>query len=206
MPLNTAVKSEVSKKLETYEGRISHLYLDTIGKVTVGIGNMIPNKAAMNSFSMYKVSANKQFIIASLADKEAEFDVIKKLPFGRNYSASSFKKHSSLIIKDVDIDIQREKHIQSFYKELLRYYSVANGFNKSFDNMPIEAQLALFDMVFNLGITKLKNQYVKFNSLIKQEKWAEAAKQSNRVGISPIRNQYVMKLLKLAQQKITKVP
>lgn len=62
-------------------------------------------------------------------------------------------------------------------------------------------QKALFDMVFNLGITKLKNQYVKFNEFIKSEKWDDVAKQSNRLGISPLRNRYVFDLFKAAHNK-----
>lgn len=202
MPLSTIVKTEVSKNIEKYEGRIPHLYLDTVGKLTVGIGHMVPNKVAMNTIAMYKKSAdNNLLVLATAAEKHAEYDAIKKQPFGRSHGAASFKKHTTLIMKDVDINAQRDKHIQSFYKELTGYYTTANGFIRKFDAMPTEVQKALFDMVFNLGITKLKNQYVKFNGFIKSEKWNDVAKQSNRVGISPIRNRYVLDLLKAAHNK-----
>lgn len=198
MPLNTMVKTEISKNIEKYEGRVPHLYLDTVGKVTVGIGHMVPNKVAMGTVTMYKKGKNNQLELATATEKHAEYDSIKKLPFGMSYGATFFKKYTALIMKDVDINAQRDKHIQSFYKELTAYYTTANGFTKAFDAMPIEVQKALFDMVFNLGITKLKNQYVKFNGCIKLEKWDDAAKQSNRVGISPIRNKYVADLFKAA--------
>ncbi|GGB13764.1 hypothetical protein [Agarivorans gilvus] len=206
MPLSTIVKTEVSKNIEKYEGRIPHLYLDTVGKVTVGIGHMVPNKAAMSTVTMYKKGANNLLILATAAEKNAEYDAIKKQPFGRSYGASSFKKHTTLIMKDADINAQRDKHIQSFYKELTGYYTTVNGFNKTFDAMPTEVQKALFDMVFNLGITKLKNQYIKFNGFVKSENWINAAKQSNRIGISPIRNKYVFDLFKAAQNKKPKTP
>lgn len=38
MPLSSIVKMDVNKNIEKYEGRIPHLYLDTVGNVTVGIG------------------------------------------------------------------------------------------------------------------------------------------------------------------------
>jgi GH24 family phage-related lysozyme (muramidase) len=201
MPLSTIVKTEVNKNIEKYEGRIPHLYLDTVGKVTVGIGHMVPNKVAMSTVAMYKKGANNILVIATAAEKDVEYDAIKKQPFGWNYEATSFKKHTTLIMKDEDINAQRDKHIQSFYKELTGYYTTANGFTKAFDTMPSEVQKALFDMVFNLGITKLKNQYIKFNGFIKSEKWDDAAKQSNRLGISPIRNKYVFDLFKAAHSK-----
>ncbi len=202
MPLSTVVKTEVSKNIEKYEGCIPHLYLDTVGKVTVGIGHMVPNKIAMSTVTMYKKGANNLLVLATLAERHAEYDVITKQPFGRSYGAASFKKHTTLIVKDADINVQRDKHILSFYKELTGYYTTANRFVKAFDSMPVEVQKALFDMAFNLGITKLKNQYVKFNGFIKLEKWDEAAKQSNRVGISPVRNKYVFDLLKAANKKV----
>lgn len=160
----------------------------------------------MSTVTMYKRGANNLLVLATAAEKHAEYDAVKKLPFGRSYGAASFKKHTTLIMKDLDINTQRDKHIQSFYKELTGYYTTANGFTKAFDAMPAEVQKALFDMVFNLGITKLKNQYIKFNGFIKSEKWGDAAKQSNRVGISPTRNKYVFDLFKAAQNKKPKTP
>src|SRR5690625_5477364 len=46
-----------------------------------------------------------------------------------------------------------------------------------------------------------RNQYIKFNGFIKSEDWGGAAKQSNRVGISPARNKYVFDLFDSAQNK-----
>ena len=201
MPLSAVVKTEVSKNIEKYEGRIPHLYLDTVGRVTVGIGHMVPNKESMGAVTMYKKGTNNLLVLATDAEKHAEYDSIKKLSFGRGYGANSFKKHTTLIMKDVDMNAQRDKHIQSFYKELTGYYITANGFTAAFDAMPIEVQKALFDMVFNLGITKLKNQYIKLNGSIKLEKWDDAAKQSNRIGISATRNKYVFDLFKAAHRK-----
>lgn len=108
-------------------------------------------------------------------------------------------------MKDADINIQRDKHIQSFYKELSGYYMKANGFSRSFDAMPAEVQKALLDMVFNLGITKLKSHYTQFNAAVKAERWGDAAKQSDRAGINPMRNKYVSHLL-ISAQKNQKKP
>jgi len=204
MPLNATVKTEVAKNIEKYEGRIPHLYLDTVGKVTVGIGHMVPNKVA--TVQMVKKGANNLLVVATLQEKQAEYDAVKKQSFGRSHGAASFKKHTTLTMKDVDINAQRDKHVQSFYKELTGYYATSNGFTKAFDAMPVEVQKALFDMVFNLGITKLKNQYTKFNGFIKTEAWGDAAKQSNRMGISPVRNKYVLDLFNAAHKNKPKTP
>ena len=162
---------------------------------------MVPNKMAMATVVMYKKGTNNLLTFATLPEKHAEYDTIKKQPFGRRIGAGSFKKHTTLTMKDADINIQRDKHIQSFYKELTGYYTTANGFAKSFNAMPTEVQKALFDMVFNLGLTKLISQYTKFNAALKTEKWGDAAKQSNRVGIDAMRNKYVFDLLLAAQKQ-----
>ncbi len=38
MPLKATVKTEVEKKIEEYEGRYNHMYLDSKAKVTIGVG------------------------------------------------------------------------------------------------------------------------------------------------------------------------
>lgn len=55
MPLYPYVKQEVLKNLQTYEGRIKHLYLDSVGKVTVGVGHLVSAKVGMAALPMYKV-------------------------------------------------------------------------------------------------------------------------------------------------------
>ncbi|WP_089726854.1 hypothetical protein [Candidatus Thiosymbion oneisti] len=67
-------------------------------------------------------------------------------------------------------------------------YSKAKGYTNDFDAMPDEVQLALFDMIFNLGQTKLRTIFTEFNKAIKHEKWDEAAKQSNRPDVNAARN------------------
>ncbi|WP_188151364.1 hypothetical protein [Teredinibacter waterburyi] len=201
MPLNAAVKQEVIKNTEKYEGRIPHLYLDSRGKVTVGIGHLIPNKSAMAAVPMFKKNANNVLVLASLAEKYAEYDTIKKQPYGFSHNARFYAAHTTLVMKDHDIATQKERHILSFYTELAAYYTTTNGFTKKFDVMPHPVQQALFDMVFNLGITKLRAQYVKMNNSIKIENWATAAAESKRPQIGMKRNNYVESLFLSAQNQ-----
>lgn len=70
-----------------------------------------------------------------------------------------------------------------------------------FDGMPIEVQKALFDMVFNLGLTTLRNTFVQFNAAVKKEAWDVAAKQSHRPDVNLDRNQSVKRLLMAAHEK-----
>lgn len=172
-----------------------HLYLDTEGNVTVGVGHMIPNAASMADVSLYRTG---ELAPADSVEKRDEYIAIKNQPYGRDYPAHYYQTTAALFMRDDDISAQRDRHIQTFYWELKSYYTTANGFPSELDDMPEEVQLALFDMVFNLGITKLRNQYILFNNALKAERWKDAAAQSNRLGIQPTRNQYVRTLLMAA--------
>lgn len=199
MPLAPAIKSAVAMKLEEYEGRYNHLYLDTVGKVTVGIGHMIPNKFAISSVPLFTVLNNLPATPATAAQKQAEFDQIAKQK--RNYRAGWYKQFCKLVMQEADIDRQRDHHIDSFYKELIALYSTRRGFQKEFDQFPAAAQIALFDMIFNLGATKLKGQFIKFNAAIKSEDWKTAGIESYRPHVSPSRNNYVNQLFLSANSK-----
>ncbi|WP_043315919.1 hypothetical protein [Microbulbifer sp. HZ11] len=198
MPLNPAIKHTVAKKLEEYEGRYNHLYLDTVGKVTVGIGHLIPDRHAITTIPMYNTQNGIATTPATTAEKQQEFDHISKQK--RNFRAKWYKQYCKLIMKDSDIEIQRDRHISSFYIELSTLYSTANGYAKNFDSFPDKVQLALFDMIFNIGATKLKKQFIKFNKAIQNENWLAASTESHRPQVSPSRNAYVQNLLKSAHQ------
>ena len=45
-PLPVTLKAKLKKKLFQYEGKIPHMYLDTKGYVTVGIGHLLKDVAA----------------------------------------------------------------------------------------------------------------------------------------------------------------
>ncbi len=195
MPLAVSVKSELVKKIEQYEGRFNHLYLDTKGKVTIGVGHLIPNRNAIVMVALYTLKNKIPSLLANLAEKQAEYDKIAKLPYGQRYGASSFKSHTTLVMKDSDINTQKSKHINSFYTELTNIYKKSNGYPDDFDKLHKNVQLALFDMIFNLGATKITGSFPGFNKALKAGDWKKAATESNRPDVNVARNQYVKQLL-----------
>lgn len=195
MPLASDVKSEVAKKIEQYEGRFNHLYLDTKGKVTVGVGHLISSRNAIATVALYKVKNGLPFQVASLIEKQAEYDKISKSPYGQRHGASSFKSQTTLVMKEGDIDAQRDKHINGFYSELTSIYKKSSGYPGDFDKLHKNVQLALFDMIFNLGATKIVKSFPGFNKALKASDWKKAAIESNRPDVSVARNQYVKQLL-----------
>lgn len=200
MPLSISIKTELSKNLYKYEGKFNHLYLDTKGKVTVGVGHLVANRVAISIVTLYK--KNKlPTQLATLSEKQAEYDTITKLPWGNRYGAATFKPHTNLIMKDADINLLLDKHINSFYRELSNIYKKTNGYPDDFDKLHKNVQLALFDMIFNLGATKIISSFPSFNKALKANDWKKAAIESNRPDVSPTRNQYVKLLLNTVPTK-----
>ena len=193
MALNQSVRKEVVKNILTFEKRINHFYLDSVGKVTVGVGHMLPNRAAVSSITMYKVKNKLPGTLATLVEKQIEFDTILKQK--KNYKAEWYKKHTTLVMKDADITALLNKHVDSFYKKL-------KGYPDDFDKLDRNVQAALFDMIFNLGVNQIINKFKKFDAAIKSGDWKKAAAESNRPQLDPKRNTYVKTKLNTAANKV----
>lgn len=192
MPLDANVRKSLAVNLERYEGRVPHFYLDGEGNVTVGVGHLVRNRNETARLTMMAGGAGVPMQAATLKQKQDEFDTIAKLPANR--LAESYERHTTLTMRDQDIDGLLHEHIESFYGSLAGAYCKAKGYPKDFDALPQNVQLALFDMIFNLGPTGL-TKFTQFNKSIKDGDWKKAATQCERVGVGGARNAYVKKLL-----------
>jgi len=190
--LTVIEKQNIRKKLEEYEGFIEHIYRDSKGLATVAVGHMIPNVQAAQQLTFYTAKGVK----ATPAEIKVDYDAVMKQPSNR--LASFYKRFTSLKMKRTDADILTNKHIDSFYKELKIIYL-------DYDKFPSEAKLALMDLIFNVGMTNLKNMWPTMNGAIKAKDWAKAAANSNRKPpVSVARNKYVKDLfIKASKIKVT---
>lgn len=192
MSLKPTIRSKLIARLERYEGRSPHLYLDSLGFVTVGVGHLIETEADIDTLDFYTLSNGKPDRLADSKRKRAEYAAVATLT--PNRSLNYYKSNTSLVMVDADIDALTAKHIQSFYSELVADYRVSKGYTSNFDDFPEEVQLALFDMIFNLGRGRLKSQFVKFNTAVKSEDWTTAGRESRRFQLQAPRNNYVKSL------------
>jgi len=185
-----AEKKALRAKLEKYEGKVSHMYLDAKGFVTVGVGHLLGTLAEAQKLPF----KNQKNLAAGQADIKADYDAVKKQP--PNRLSSFYKKHTKLVLPASEIDKLTDQHIDSFERELKRIYS-------GFDGFPSEVKLALFDLIFNLGMTNLRNNWPTFNAAINAKDWQKAADNSSRKPpISAERNKYVKDLLEKAAQAL----
>ena len=159
------------------------MYLDSRGFVTIGMGHLIADMTGARKLEFRTAKS----LPASAADIKVDYDSVKKLP--PNRPASFYKIHTNLIILNVEIDKLTNQHIVSFEKELRIIYA-------GFDGFPTEVKLALFDLIFNLGATRLSLRWPTFNAAIKVKDWQKSADNSGRAPpVSAERNKYVKDLL-----------
>jgi len=188
IPLSGAIKLKLKERFEYYEGRVGHMYLDTRGFVTVGVGSMLSSISEAEKLPFVNITTGH---LATLDEIKAEFLTIKSRPFGQSEPAYKFKPFTKLMLTDNFMNEQVMYHIQSFEKELKIIYG-----NEQFSEFPENVKLALFDMIFNLGMPKLRDSYPKFNDHIRNGNYVQAAQECNRNGVQAERNAYVSSLLR----------
>lgn len=126
------LREVLKRKLELYEGRVEHMYLDTKGYVTIAVGHMIPNVGAAKKLNFVHHKTN---VKANEADIISEYDRVKKQVKG--LPASTYRKHTKLKISNLEIESLTNQHIVSFGKELKRIYG-----SEQFEGFPKSVRLA----------------------------------------------------------------
>lgn len=165
--------------LKDHEGLSPQMYTDSLGNVTVGIGHLIAgitealglpflkSKTTILGHGTTNVSVER----ASAAEITAAFNAVSRT--GVN---------SALYMSDDAVIAQCIATVESDRAALKAMYS-------GFDNFPPHAKTAIHDMIFNLGVTRLRNEFPKFNDAVNRQDWATAAVESHRTGIQDTRNQ-----------------
>jgi GH24 family phage-related lysozyme (muramidase) len=97
-----------------------------------------------------------------------------------------YEPFTTLYLTQVDLDKLVADHVRGDFEALLKQFP-------GFGNLPLTAQIALWDMIYNLGPTGLA-EFTMMRQAILNSDWEEAARQSRRIGPSDERNQYVFDL------------
>lgn len=191
--LTPTEKETLIEVLIKYEDNIPHMYLDTEGLVTIGIGHVI--RTVQDAYKLRFVGEDGKK--ASQEQIEADFDSIKKQPKG--HYARNYKRFTKLHLGKEEILVLVNADISEFYRLLNVNYP-------GFSTFPSEAKYALFDMGFNLGANGLKVKFPKMNKAVYKKDWITAAKESHRKSpVAEERNNYVKDLFEAAA-KSTKKP
>lgn len=176
---------DVVDKIKEFEGKVTHMYLDSKGLVTVGVGSLLSNP---------DMAARLPFVNRSTGEPAAQDAIRKewedlKAMEQNNYAAGFFKRHTELDLPEEAIDAVLQHHLEEFLTGLRREFT-------NFDDAPEPARKALLDMAFNLGLGGVVRKFPSFARGFRGGEWAVCARECHRRGISEVRNRYVEDLFK----------
>lgn len=149
-----------------FEGVVPHLYLDSVGYVTCGVGFMLPDEK-----SCVQLPWNP-----SISEALADYRLLKEQPQGR---AASF--YRPLVRARLSEDAMRE----IFARKLLELHRGLGSWQLA--RCPQQVQVALLDMAYNLGVSGIE-RFHNLKAAVLRQDWAAAAEESRRRGVQDARN------------------
>lgn len=163
-------------KLKEFEGCVPWMYRDTVGKVTVGVGLMLPsaNAAQALPFTLNNRAATPEEITA-------EYVRVDAMALGR--PSSFYKTPTSLQLTQLTIDAKLSAVLQGFEVDLRTQFP-------HYDTFPDAIKMALLDMIYNLGPAGLFHGFPHLVAAVEAGSWAQAAEHCMRRGPSPARNNW----------------
>jgi GH24 family phage-related lysozyme (muramidase) len=161
-------------KLKEFEGCVPWMYRDTVGKVTIGVGLMLPSAEAAQTLPFFAGAhpATPQQIAAEFARVDA---MVTGRPF------TFYKAPSSLELTQQTIDANLTAILQQFEADLRARIP-------HYDALPDGVKMALLDMIYNLGPVGLFKGFPHLMTAVETGAWTQAAANCLRHGPSPERN------------------
>lgn len=177
----------VTNMFKKGEGLETHLYQDSVGLVTIGIGNMVPNAQAVTELNM----VNSDGSPATDAEKKLAYEAVWKAPGPRTdksvHQAAYYASYTSVRMQMTEVNTLFNRRVMEAYKDIKQLFP-------DFDSFPASAKFALMDMVFNLGYSQFKRDYVRLKVAVRSLDWTKAADECHRKGPGPIRNRETRQL------------
>ena len=146
------------------ERPIRFMYLDTAGKVTVGVGHLVPNVENAKELGFV---VRKSEVAATPAQIAEAYGLVKAVGSGAG-GTNAFLKTTNLILRPSAIDSLFE---QDF---LIHRDSIPSEFPLA--TYPVPAQIGFVDLIFQIGATKFgrDSAYPKFKAALKRRDWLRA--------------------------------
>lgn len=161
-------------KLKEFEGCVPWMYLDTVGKVTVGVGVMLPDAASATGLPFRTAGR-----VATVEEIRAEFARVSGMPAGR--AAAFYRCIREMELEQAAIDSRLRIVLQGFEGNLRSALA-------EYASLPDAVKMALLDMAYNLGPAGLLKGYPRMIEAVEQGAWAQAAAACLRRGPSAERN------------------
>lgn len=200
------LKEAVSAYLMQHEGITSYVYLDHYGNLTYGVGHNVGSITKdetlkkMKAMALYK-DGTKSTDSVALTDLEVErsyndlknfFEKNKK--FNENSKKDELNYKHSYYQNTYKIKVSEDLVKKEFERNVDTAISDAKRNFKNFDQLPLDARIALTDISFALGASKLKG-YPKLKQYVESNDLKNAANEVTIRGWNGSRTQEVKALL-----------
>jgi GH24 family phage-related lysozyme (muramidase) len=163
-------------KLKEFEGCVPWMYRDAVGKVTVGVGLMLPDA---------KAAAALPFVLgaraATTGEIAAEYARVDAMAMG--HASAFYKTPTSLVLTQQTIDAKLTSVLSGFEADLRAQFP-------HYDALPDGIKMALLDMIYNLGPAGLFKGFPHLVAAIQTGAWQQAAEHCIRRGPSAARNDW----------------
>ncbi len=182
---------EAIAALRRFEGSVPWMYLDTAGKVTVGVGLMLPSPEAAKILPFLHAER------AATADEiAAEFARVHAMKPG--LLARLYRRAKGITLSDAIIN-------ERLHQTLLGFEGYLRADIRGYDGLPDAVKVALLDMVYNLGPGKLFAEFPKLIDAVDAGQWKKAATSSLRRGPGAARNEWTRQQFLSAAETLKKL-
>jgi GH24 family phage-related lysozyme (muramidase) len=150
------------------------MYRDTVGKVTVGVGLMLPDAKSAQALPFVLGSRP-----ATPEEIAAEYARVDAMSIGR--VSAFYRSPASPELTPQTIDAKLSAVLAGFESDLRTEFP-------HYDALPDGVKMALLDMIYNLGPAGLFRGFPHLIAAIQAGAWAQAAEHCIRRGPSATRN------------------
>ena len=192
-----------------FEQTIPYMYVDTVGKITVGVGHNITAHGDLGSLKFDVKRLTRKAVkggdtgipigqpknigrSATAAEKKADYDFLFKHKGLGSYGPTQLAAYTTLEMKAGDITALFEKDLQEHIAIVLGVFGTA------FAVYPVTCKAALIDIAFNCGsfatfptlVSVVKGQGA-YAGKSAPERWKAAVTYSTRGKVSAARNKQI---------------
>lgn len=158
----------------TFEGVVPHLYVDSRGHMTCGVGFLVPNEAALDAYPWHP----------SIATARADWRVLRSMPPG--HTPGYYRRAACARLTDADVRRIFDVKVAEFRAAIDKRWRLAT--------QPECVQIALVDMAYALGAGGLA-EYRRMYAAVMRRDWPAAAAECKRGGVQPSRDAATMALI-----------
>ena len=202
--------SRLADFLKDFEGAETSPYIDTKGKITIGIGNNINNEKDFVNTPFKTIGGQpltakeKEALFQELSEARDLAIAVKGTPGKQvafNFSVDNQRK-DPLLSRFKDVMVDAEYVQQEAERYLAREMPILKAKMRTegidFDSLLEGAKLAVMDMQYNLGNPNFDsepNHWPKFFGYLKNGDYINAAEQSERGDVQDERNEQIKQWL-----------